>query len=144
VLSACETGLVDPGDLADEYVGLPAGFVQAGAPSVVSSLWAVDDISTALLMSRFYQYYLGDVTRRAAPMRPSLALSKAQAWLRRELTLEQVTTYISQQEKKLRAEHQYMSLGKLGKTKRQILSDNQPHPFADPYYWAAFIVLGAA
>ena len=145
VLSACETGLVDAADLADESIGLPAGFVQTGAPSVVSSLWAVDDISTALLMIRFYQYYLhGDATRELAPMRSSLALCKAQAWLRNELTLEQVTAYISQQEDRFRAEGKSIFLGQLGRIKRKIMNDNQPHPFADPYYWAAFIVLGEA
>ncbi|WP_165904605.1 MULTISPECIES: CHAT domain-containing protein [Burkholderiaceae] len=39
----------------DEYLGLPAGFLQAGAPARVSSLWAVDDGSTALLTSRFHK-----------------------------------------------------------------------------------------
>jgi CHAT domain-containing protein len=145
VLSACETGLVEPGDLADEYVGLPAGFLQAGAPSVVSSLWAVDDVSTALLMTRFYQFYLkGDAARGLGPMRPAQALCEAQEWLRHELTLEQVTAYISRQEERFRAERKYVFLGQLGKIKRKIMNDNQAHPFADPYYWAAFIVQGAA
>jgi CHAT domain-containing protein len=83
VMSACETGMVDAADLADEYLGLPASFVHAGAPNVVSSLWAVTDQSTALLMNRFYKYHLrGDPTRKQGPMRPSRALSEAQHWLR--------------------------------------------------------------
>ena len=58
-LSACETGLTDifQGS-AEEYVGLPAGFMLAGVPCVVSSLWSVPDISTALLMERFYRNHL--------------------------------------------------------------------------------------
>jgi CHAT domain-containing protein len=52
-LSACETGVSDV--LAgDELVGLARGFLQAGAASVVVSLWAVNDASTARLMERFY------------------------------------------------------------------------------------------
>jgi CHAT domain-containing protein len=53
-LSACETGI--PGlELPEEVVGLPAGLLQAGVASVVASLWSVSDMSTALLMTKFYQ-----------------------------------------------------------------------------------------
>lgn len=53
VLSACETGT---GQVAagDEVVGLVRGFLYAGAASLVVSLWAVPDESTALLMSELY------------------------------------------------------------------------------------------
>ena len=54
-LSACETGLTDYKSLGDEYIGLPSGFLYAGSPSVVSSLWAVSDLSTTFLMIKFYQ-----------------------------------------------------------------------------------------
>ena len=54
VLSGCETGL---GKLSsgDELVGLTRAFIYAGTPSVVASLWKVDDASTAHLMSSFYR-----------------------------------------------------------------------------------------
>jgi len=53
VLSACETnvGAVSAGD---EVVGLNRAFIYAGTPTVISSLWNVDDAATALLMERFY------------------------------------------------------------------------------------------
>jgi CHAT domain-containing protein len=52
-LSACETGLSQV--LAgDELVGLARGFFQAGTASVIVSLWAVNDASTASLMEHFY------------------------------------------------------------------------------------------
>jgi hypothetical protein len=76
-LSACETGLVGT-DLPDEVVGLAAGFLQAGAASVVSTLWAVNDASTALLAARFYEHWKGD------GMEPPEALVAAQRWLRDE------------------------------------------------------------
>ena len=56
ILSACETGLTDIRRAPDEYLGLPAGFLRAGAPAVVSTLWAVNDFSTMLLMERFYRH----------------------------------------------------------------------------------------
>ena len=54
-LSACETGLIDFNNTSDEYIGLPSGFLLAGSPSVVSSLWKVNDLSTSFLMIKFYE-----------------------------------------------------------------------------------------
>ncbi|MGH9882258.1 MAG: CHAT domain-containing protein, partial [Pyrinomonadaceae bacterium] len=52
-LSACETGVneVAPGD---ELIGLARGFFSAGCPSILLSLWMVDDEATAQLMADFY------------------------------------------------------------------------------------------
>ena len=54
-LSACETGVsaVAPGD---ELIGLARGFFAAGSPSLVISLWTVDDDATAQLMTEFYEH----------------------------------------------------------------------------------------
>ena len=54
-LSACQTQL---GELSagDELVGLSRAFIYAGTPSLVASLWSVEDASTAYLMERFYGY----------------------------------------------------------------------------------------
>lgn len=64
-LSACHTGvnLVFPGD---ELHGLMRGFLYAGAPSLVASLWAVSDSSTAELMSEMYRRIQAGETKRAA------------------------------------------------------------------------------
>ena|GEM_PF-1892306 len=58
-LSACEIGITDVMiGSADEFVGLPAGFMLAGVPWVISSLWSVLDISTTILMQRFYSNHV--------------------------------------------------------------------------------------
>ena len=54
VLSGCETGLGKL-SMGDELVGLTRAFIYAGTPSVVASLWKVDDSSTAQLRSSFYK-----------------------------------------------------------------------------------------
>ena len=54
VLSACESGLVGFAGRSDEFIGLPGGFLRAGARNVVASFWAVDDLSTSLFMAEFY------------------------------------------------------------------------------------------
>jgi CHAT domain-containing protein len=54
VLSGCQTGL---GQLTtgDELVGLSRAFICAGAQSLLSSLWAVNDESTGYFMECFYR-----------------------------------------------------------------------------------------
>lgn len=54
VLSACDSGL---GRIfrGDEIVGLTRAFFYAGSPSVVATLWAVNDESTARFMAEFYR-----------------------------------------------------------------------------------------
>jgi CHAT domain-containing protein/Tfp pilus assembly protein PilF len=52
VLSACETGRSVVGG-GDELLGLMRAFLSAGASSLLLSLWAVEDRSTAILMEAF-------------------------------------------------------------------------------------------
>jgi CHAT domain-containing protein len=75
-LSACETGksAVAPGD---ELIGLARGFFSAGAPSLLVTLWTVDDEQTARLMQRFYASLI-------AGSGPGAALRDAQIELIRE------------------------------------------------------------
>jgi CHAT domain-containing protein len=54
VLSACETGMSAIWE-GDELLGLARGFLYAGTPSLLVSLWTVHDRSTAKLMRRFYE-----------------------------------------------------------------------------------------
>jgi len=71
-LSACQTGLGK--EIKGEgLIGLTRGFMYAGAPRVVASLWKVDDRATSELMKRFYQGMLGPEA-----LRPAGALRQAQ------------------------------------------------------------------
>jgi CHAT domain-containing protein len=72
VLSACQTGLGK--EIQGEgLVGLTRGFMYAGAPRVLASLWKVDDRATAELMKRLYGTMLGP-----NPLPPAAALRAAQ------------------------------------------------------------------
>ncbi|HVT26635.1 MAG TPA: CHAT domain-containing tetratricopeptide repeat protein [Lacipirellulaceae bacterium] len=82
VLSACESGVVDVQHQPDEFVGLPAAFLQAGAPGVAATFWSVLDGPTALLMPQFYTHHLQGTEPNDEPMRPAAALRKAVLWLR--------------------------------------------------------------
>jgi CHAT domain-containing protein len=76
-LSACQTGLGK--EIKGEgLVGLTRGFMYAGAPRVVVSLWNVSDEGTAELMTRFYRGLL------QAGQRPAAALQAAQVSMLKE------------------------------------------------------------
>ena len=140
-LSACETGLTELNSDSDEYIGLPSGFIFAGSPSVVCSLWAVDQVSTAFLLIKFYQNLksypeLGEGT-------VGIALKAAQMWLKNltrkegEEFLEKILPYID-----------IIYEGKPEKRKTKFINgakkriNSQPHPFSSPFYWAAFTAVG--
>ncbi|MEM6453255.1 MAG: CHAT domain-containing protein [Cyanobacteria bacterium P01_D01_bin.105] len=55
VLSACQTASSSDGD-GKEILGLGYQIQATGAKAAIASLWAVDDVATAALMSRFYQH----------------------------------------------------------------------------------------
>jgi len=72
-LSACHTGVnkVFPGD---ELHGLMRGFLHAGAPSLVASLWATSDASTAALMKQMYSGLRAGLPKRTALRDAQLAV----------------------------------------------------------------------
>ncbi len=61
-LSACQTGQHVVGG-GDELLGLMRAFFAAGASSLVLSQWAVEDRSTAALMTSFYGHIMGGATK---------------------------------------------------------------------------------
>lgn len=127
-LSACETGLTNYKILSDEYVGIPSSFLYAGSPSVVSSLWQVQDVSTAFLMIKFYQNLSSCET-------VAIALNQAQTWLR-NLTKKELQEWISDNQISLDA-----TLNMSLRRRLHKMSVNSK-PFQNPFYWAAFCAIG--
>ena len=129
-LSACETGLTDARNTTDEYIGLPSSFFYAGATSVLSTLWAVNDVSTAILMIKFYEL-LGSETRP----RVSVALRESQLWLR-DATVQDLVDWVAGSKLILDARKQEMQ--------DYIKWGEEPEnkPYKSPYFWAAFCAVG--
>lgn len=75
VLSACRTALGKE-DRAEGLISLTRGFMYAGAPRVVASLWAVNDKATAGLMVSFYRKILAEHLSPAAALRAA----QIEAW----------------------------------------------------------------
>src|SRR5262249_24069882 len=107
------------------------------------SLWKVDDTATTLLMERFYQNLLGKREGLSKPLGKAAALAEAKAWLR-GLSREEA----------LRRTAQLARGGERGKGRKELpllpaLPASSPgvvegHPYAYPYYWAAFVLIGDA
>jgi len=80
VLSACQTALGK--EIKGEgLVGLTRGFMYAGAPRVIASLWQIDDRASAEFMKRFYESLLGQKLRPAAALRAAqVSMQKDPRW----------------------------------------------------------------
>jgi CHAT domain-containing protein len=74
VLSACQTALGKQIN-GEGLIGMTRGFMYAGSPRVIASLWKVEDRATAELMKKFYEALLKNGKR------PAEALRSAQMWM---------------------------------------------------------------
>jgi CHAT domain-containing protein len=137
-LSACETGLGQK-SVGDGFLGFTHVLLKAGARSLVVSLWKVDDAATALLMTRFYENLLGKREGLKAPLGRAAALREAQQWLRAlpRAQAEALAARLSGGE--LRGT---VSVQKPAGTAEVARAEKGDRPYAHPYYWSAFILLG--
>ncbi|MEX0290270.1 MAG: CHAT domain-containing protein, partial [Flavobacteriaceae bacterium] len=75
-LSACESGI---GELkgGEGFMSLARGFFYSGASSIASTLWKINDASSATLMGTFYQQLAEGQTKDKALQNSKLAFLKA-------------------------------------------------------------------
>ncbi len=80
VLSGCQTALGRE-ILGEGLVGITRGFMYAGVPRVVASLWRVEDRATAELMAEFYRSMSVDGMRPAAALRAAqISILERRVW----------------------------------------------------------------
>lgn len=127
VLSACSTG---QGKITgDGVIGLSRCLIAAGVKSVIVSLWSVEDLSTALLMVKFYQIFQQGVAA-------SVALNEAQRWLL-GVTKTELSVWL-----KTNDERFFDTTLKVNLRRRLHQLDDNAKLFYNPRYWAAFCASG--
>jgi CHAT domain-containing protein len=112
-------------------IGLPAGFLQAGVPGFIGTLWPVDDLASALLMTRFYEIIL-PVDKTTDP-EPAAALREAMRWLR-DLDNKELLTFFTR--------HRALK-SQAGGTVALARSHPELRLFNDFVFWAAYSFIGA-
>jgi CHAT domain-containing protein len=123
-LSACNTGAGDVNGDGKEVESLGVLAQRKGAKAVVATLWPVADVSTSILMQEFYRI------RETSRTTKLEALREAQlALLRGKVTSVSVS------------KDRGLSHAKEGVQGSQVAFDAKT-PFAHPYYWAAFFLMG--
>jgi CHAT domain-containing protein/tetratricopeptide (TPR) repeat protein len=134
VASACQSGHYSTTDIPDEFTGLPAGFLQAGAACAITSLWPVYDHTTALLMIRLYELMGLDTDR--AGSHPVSALRQARKWLR-QLTPQEAERFVQSHPRLIKPmEGEITAI-------RSATEDNQgQHPYSSAVHWASFVAWG--
>ncbi|MEG3990011.1 CHAT domain-containing protein, partial [Microcoleus sp. S28C3] len=126
VLSACETALIDTQNRSD-YIGLATGFLYAGAMGTLASLWAVNDLSTALIMVKFYEV-----------LKPGVSIGQAlhdtQRWFK-SATTSDLVEWVEGSES-FDGEQKEDVTEYLGRYKPTV------KPYGDVYHWGAFCAIG--
>jgi CHAT domain-containing protein len=125
ILSACETAMSGL-RLVDEVVGLPAGLLQAGVGGVIGSLWSVNDLSTLVLIGRFYELLYDD------RLEPAEALRQAQIWVRDSTNGDKAERFPD-----IADLHPPEALGEAA---RAFWLRTRAHKH--PYHWAGFTYVG--
>jgi len=134
VLSACQTGLGDT-QSGEGIQGLRRAFELAGVNTLICTLWKVDDLTSAILMTAFYKNLLENKLSNAE------ALSAAKEYTRtltpRQLEMGGWGVYVDD----------LLARGFEKEAIRlQDALDDEPNatPFAHPFYWAGFVLQGGA
>lgn len=128
--------------------------MQLGAAGVLSTLWQVDDLATALLMAKFYDLHLDQ------GLAPATALKRAQIWLRTTTKADLIAysrtaadrakldpSKLAELQSSLKSRRRSaVSRGISWKMLKDLVTNVQrkfqTYPFAHPYYWGGFVYTG--
>jgi CHAT domain-containing protein len=126
-LSACDTASGGAGADGKEVEGFGVLAQRQGAKAVVATLWPVADASTRLLMQQFYSL------RNNTP-----GTLKAEALRRAQLALLRGETTTTDGEDRSAP----ASAARRGLSGGAIAGARAASPYAHPYFWAPFILIG--
>ena len=136
-LSCCETNLTYT-EITDDPLSIATAFLCAGARNVVSTLWAVDELATALFCILYYQ-------EKQQHNSLSEALRKAQFKLRNLTGDEFSGKYKQELEAYFKQKQTGENATEIIKLQGRLQSLGQKElPFVSPHYWAGFVSQGLA
>ena len=101
----------------------------------------MDDKATALLMTRFYQNLLGRRPGLSQPLPKAAALDEAKHWLR-NLTAGEVGSELATLERGTVRPLVDETEGPAPRDTSSTPKAAGVRPYAHPYYWASFILIG--
>ena len=133
-LSACEAGSGGFEPMIDEYGGLPAALLLAGAGTVVCSLWPVPESLTLLAADLFYRH-LAAADERFDVVGAVRACGRELRELPRDAARERLLA--------LRGRTADPAARFMLEAAAWRLRDGPEHPYARPVHWAAFFAVGA-
>ncbi|MCU0544867.1 MAG: tetratricopeptide repeat protein [Oscillatoriaceae cyanobacterium Prado104] len=167
-LSCCETGL-GLSEITGDILTFSTAFLSAGARSVISTLWAVDDLATALFSIFYYQEWQQRKNRPEAIRQAQLKLRSLAGNTFDASYKPQLAQFLTQQlketeelRKKAKAnrdaelvdspiywhwDEEYKKSAQLGNKIHQYRQSldkicQESQPFSHPFYWAAFTCTG--
>ncbi len=125
-LSACDTAMSNNGKESESFAYVAQDL---GAKTVLASLWPVSDLGTPELMTRFY------TLRSATP-----TMTKGEAFHRAQLSLVRGEKVARTRSAPAPARAEKFSAG--SQADLPLYVKDQLRPFAHPFYWAPFILIG--
>jgi CHAT domain-containing protein len=140
VLSSCHTALGRQAK-GDGILGFAQAFLQCGARAVVLSRWEAEDTATALLMLRFYENLLGARKDLKKALGRAEAFEDAKKWLRELSRHEAQELTRALRDGKLQSTMRG-SVVELNLKERPVKLPNGERPYAHPFYWATFVLVG--
>ena len=129
-LSACSTAMGGAGADGTEVEGFAALVQKKGAAAVLASLWEVSDDSTSQLMQKFYRL------REAGP-----GTTKAEALRQAQIELLKGKAAASALPSKTNRANRAKIAGAANADLPLFVADPKA-PYAHPFYWAAFVLIG--
>jgi hypothetical protein len=138
MMSACEVGTIGT-DEGRDFIGFAGAFLDAGASACIGSRFKINEISTVIMLDRFYTALHNDITLNGF-CRPGFALSTAIASVR-SMTRDEIEIFFNE------------AIGEAGLTeeKATLLKDNKmtlyqfctgSHPLDNDALWTGFSSYG--